>query len=119
MNDIEMLIKRMSFIEEGYLSNGHMRVGNFNDIDKAIELLKERQADKDRIKELEAINAMQEYRINEMDIPKSLVKEAIKELKDDIQFSANPLSIENSKFGIKVLQELLGEKQDLQINKEE
>ena len=31
----------------------------------------------------------------------------IEELKEDIKYSANPLSIDNSKFGIKVLQSLL------------
>ena len=82
MNDIEILIKRMSYIEEGYLNNGHMTVGNFNDIDKAIELLKERQADKDRIKELEKENVhwrgqyyLLSRKINA--IPKSLAKEQI------------------------------------------
>lgn len=32
---------------------------------------------RDRIKELESINAMQEYRINEMDIPRLKVKEIV------------------------------------------
>ena len=31
----------------------------------------------------------------------------LEELKEDIKYSANPLSIDNSKFGIKVLQSLL------------
>ena len=43
--------------------------------DERDELLKERQADKEKIKELEAVNKMQEYRINEMDIPKAKVIE--------------------------------------------
>lgn len=43
--------------------------------DERDELLKERQADKEKIKELEAINKMQEYRINKMDIPIAYVIE--------------------------------------------
>jgi hypothetical protein len=35
------------------------------------------------------------------------IKAIIEELQKDIQYSANPLSIDNSKFGIKVLQSLL------------
>ena len=42
-------------------------------------------------------------------IPKSKVKEKIEELKDDIKYSANPLAIDNSKYAIEILQELLGE----------
>ena len=39
-------------------------------------------------------------------------KAKIEELQDDIKYSANPLSIDNSKFGIKVLQSLL-EKEEI------
>lgn len=35
------------------------------------------------------------------------IKAEIEELQKDIKYSANPLSIDNSKFGIKVLQSLL------------
>lgn len=35
----------------------------------------------------------------------------IEELKEDIKYSANPLSIDNSKFAIKVLQSLLNEEE--------
>ena len=38
---------------------------------------------------------------------KDKIKAEIEELKEDIKYSANPLSIDNSKFGIKVLQSLL------------
>ena len=40
-------------------------------------------------------------------IHKDKIKAKIEELKEDIKYSANPLSIDNSKFGIKVLQSLL------------
>ena len=35
------------------------------------------------------------------------IKAILEELQEDIKYSANPLSIDNSKFGIKVLQSLL------------
>ena len=38
---------------------------------------------------------------------KDKIKAKIEELKEDIKYSANPLTIDNSKFGIKVLQSLL------------
>ena len=38
---------------------------------------------------------------------KNEIKAKIEELQEDIKYSANPLSIDNSKYGIKVLQSLL------------
>lgn len=38
---------------------------------------------------------------------KNKIKAIIEELQEDIKYSANPLSIDNSKFAIKVLQSLL------------
>lgn len=40
---------------------------------------------------------------------KDRTQKEIEELQEDIKYSANPLSIDNSKFGIKVLQSLLKE----------
>lgn len=40
-------------------------------------------------------------------VRKDKIKAKIEELKEDIKYSANPLSIDNLKFGIKVLQSLL------------
>ena len=40
-------------------------------------------------------------------VSKDKIKAKIEELQEDIKYSANPLSIDNSKFGIKVLQSLL------------
>ena len=40
-------------------------------------------------------------------VSKNKIKTIIEELQEDIKYSANPLSIDNSKFGIKVLQSLL------------
>lgn len=42
-------------------------------------------------------------------IPKSKIKEKMELLREDIQYSANPLSIDNSKYAIEVLEELLEE----------
>lgn len=52
------------------------------------------------------INATEE--MLEQYIEKVKVIKVIEELKDYIQHSANPLSIDNSKFAIKILQSLLG-----------
>ena len=71
MNDIEILEDLVNHIR--FDEPAHYGVGLYF---AAIEsILKERQADKEKIKELETINKMQEYRINEMDIPKSKVRE--------------------------------------------
>ena len=48
-----------------------------------------------------------EERIRNKFVNKDKIKAKIEELKEDIKYSANPLSIDNSKFGIKVLQSLL------------
>ena len=45
--------------------------------------------------------------VNKKFIAVDKIKAKIEELKEDIKYSANPLSIDNSKFGIKVLQSLL------------
>lgn len=73
MNDIEVLIKRLGYIEESYLNNHYMSIGNFKDIDEAINLLKERQSDKERIKDLEEINEAHKKENGEL-------REIIKEL---------------------------------------
>lgn len=67
---------------------------------KAIEhILSKLEQDEKRIKELEVANKMQEYRINEMDIPKQKVKDIIEKRK-------NNCTVINS-FVIEVLEELL------------
>lgn len=47
--------------------------------------------------------------VNNSYIPISKLKEKMELLREDIQYSANPLSIDNSKYAIEVLQELLEE----------
>lgn len=45
-------------------------------------------------------------------VSKDKIKAKIEELQEHIKYSANPLSIDNSKFGIKVLQSLLEERRN-------
>ena len=76
-------------------------------------------------KEIEELKQEKEYLncIIESDkdnyINKDKIKAEIEELQEDIKYSANPLSIDNSKFGIKVLQSLLEKKLPTTITKEE
>lgn len=67
-----------------------------------LSLLSKLEQDEKRIKELEVANKMQEYRINEMDIPKQKVKDIIEKRK-------NNCTVINS-FIIEVLEELLEDK---------
>ena len=64
-------------------------------------------------KEIEALKLIQESYKEMIEknnyISKDKIKAEIEELQEDIKYSANPLSIDNSKFGIKVLQSLLKE----------
>lgn len=119
MNDIEILEDFIEGkIEPDKLENykGGYKMGFFytKDLQKAIENLiqrnkeleykyekalddlvkseKERQEDKEKIKELETINKMQEYRINEMDIPKFLVEEKI-EYKENLIFEIENITL--------------------------
>lgn len=48
-----------------------------------LSLLSKLEQDEKRIKELEVANKMQEYRINEMDIPKQKVKEILIEIQEE------------------------------------
>lgn len=84
MNDIERLeeFKSRTIL---YSDVYAIHIEELKKIQRAIEnILKERQADKEKIKELETINKMQEYRINEMDIPKAFIEEEINRLKYDV-----------------------------------
>lgn len=63
-------------------------------------------------KEIEELKKYEKYyeemeEVNKKFIAVDKIKAKIEELKEDIKYSANPLSIDNSKFGIKVLQSLL------------
>jgi len=57
MSEEERLLKSLGYIEESYDDNGYMSIGDFNDITKAIELIKkkDRQLEEktNRIKNLE------------------------------------------------------------------
>ena len=149
MNDIEILEKTMKSLKKHNLN--YIMI-NFNEIEQAIEnLLKERQADKDRINILRdrvqenertlkdltntfakekqkyendidiLMNRIDEYKINtvwkytvkEDYIPKSLVKEKIKEYKSKQDIKDNTVYTfkEVVQTWIELLQELLGEMQ--------
>ena len=65
-------------------------------------------------KEIEELKKYEKYyeemeEVNKKFIAVDKIKAEIEELQEDIKYSANPLSIDNSKFGIKVLQSLLKE----------
>lgn len=112
MNDIEILehLEKMqkTFIEDGLQGYEMVIVNTKNLIENLIQRNKE-------LKEINTIFALEgsrvrlELYIKENYIPKSKIKEKMKLLREDIQYSANPLSIDNSKYAIEVLQELLEE----------
>lgn len=95
-------------------------VYSYKDLDDLEKLEKEteikllRQAIEKQQKEIEELKKYEEgykllsYSLNNY-ISKDKIKAEIEELQEDIKYSANPLSIDNSKFGIKVLQSLLKE----------
>ena len=62
-------------------------------------------------KEIEELKKYEKYyeemeEVNKKFIAVDKIKAKKEELQEDIKYSANPLSIDNSKFGIKVLQSL-------------
>lgn len=119
MNDIEILENMrdniygaMQFEDDYQVSE--LEEKEFHALNSAITALKERQADKDRIKELEKENLhwKGQYHLlsRKIDvIPKSLVKEKIKELTETKGDFATYIATSERK---KVLQELLGESND-------
>lgn len=90
-----------------YVDKHFVPVERYNQLEKEIEELKNKNKKlKDKAKEL--IFEKQELTSALLDsTPNDKIKAKIEELKEDIKYSANPLSIDNSKFGIKVLQSLL------------
>ena len=126
MNDIEILehLEKMqkTFIEDGLQGYEMVIVNTKNLIENLIQRNKDlEQIEKehkeengrlrDRVKELESINAMQEYRINEMDIPRSKLKEKLENLKKDYKeaLEENSTKAFILKCQIEILQELLEE----------
>ena len=110
-SDIDILNALINVYEAG--------LPNCNELlDSEVKALKnvlaERKQDKARIQELEAINKMQEYRINEMDIPKQKVMDKIEELKEVRKIALERKmmsSVESFEIAIGHLEELLeGEK---------
>jgi len=98
----------------------------FTDMQEAIEtIFNLYEKEKVKCRELEAIN----FNVNKNLIEQlettynngvytgqkateEVIKDTIKELEEDIQYSANPLSIDNSKFTIKILKNILGDEEE-------
>ena len=106
---IENLIQRNKDLEqieqEHKEENGRLRKENINLKEKII-----RQQEQLNIANKKILAQKGQLKVvNNSYIPKSKVKEKMELLREDIQYSANPLSIDNSKYAIEVLQELLEE----------
>lgn len=107
--------------EDIKILENYIREWNDTDVEQALQNLIARYKElEDKNKTLETLlqgNLYQMYlyykelagRYQANSISKDKVKEKIEELKDDIKYSANPLAIDNSKYAIEILQELLGE----------
>ena len=120
-------IKEVIYMSDGtkvdYIDINHMDLGGEVSVDvfiRAIETLltayeeeKEKNEELNRLKGFEMLDIFNmgkqssRQRIEFDYVDKEKIKAGIEELKEDIKYSANPLSIDNSKFGIKVLQSLL------------
>ena len=106
---IENLIQRNKNLEqiekEHKEENGRLREENINLKEKIV-----RQQEQLNIANKKILAQKGQLKVvNNSYIPKSKVKEKMELLREDIQYSANPLSIDNSKYAIEVLQELLEE----------
>ena len=108
-NLIENLIQRNKDLEqiekEHKEENGRLREKNINLKEKII-----RQQEQLNIANKKILAQRGQLKVvNNSYIPISKLKEKMELLREDIQYSANPLSIDNSKYAIEVLQELLEE----------
>lgn len=84
-----------------------------NNIKRQLKIIELNRTIRKQSKEIEELNKSDESKeqssMNYYNLYKELVdkiKTIIEELQEDIKYSANPLSIDNSKFAIKVLQSL-------------
>lgn len=106
---IENLIQRnkdLKEIEKEHKEeNGRLREKNINLKEKII-----RQQEQLNIANKKILAQRGQLKVvNNSYIPISKLKEKMELLREDIQYSANPLSIDNSKYAIEVLEELLEE----------
>lgn len=106
---IENLVKRNKDLEqiekEHKEENGRLREKNINLKEKII-----RQQEQLNIANKKILAQRGQLKVvNNSYIPISKLKEKMELLREDIQYSANPLSIDNSKYAIEVLEELLEE----------
>ena len=101
-------------IEQLELEVKVLRANNKGLKDKIDEQSKEIEELKEKTKKCEYYEMVADE-LYKNSVSKDKIKAKIEELQDDIKYSANPLSIDNSKFGIKVLQSLL-EKEEIYGN---
>lgn len=106
---VENLIQRNKDLEEieqeHKEENGRLREKNINLKEKII-----RQQEQLNIANKKILAQRGQLKVvNNSYIPISKLKEKMELLREDIQYSANPLSIDNSKYAIEVLEELLEE----------
>lgn len=106
---IKNLIQRNKDLEqiekEHKEENGRLREENINLKEKII-----RQQEQLNIANKKILAQRGQLKVvNNSYIPISKLKEKMELLREDIQYSANPLSIDNSKYAIEVLEKLLEE----------
>ena len=79
---------------------------DFKSIEILLNLIEKQSKEIEELKKYEEGYKLLSYSLDNY-TSKDKIKAEIEELQEDIKYSANPLSIDNSKFGIKVLQSLL------------
>lgn len=106
INTLEERNKDLEEIEKEHKEeNGRLREKNINLKEKII-----RQQEQLNIANKKILAQRGQLKVvNNSYIPISKLKEKMELLREDIQYSANPLSIDNSKYAIEVLEELLEE----------
>ena len=106
----KILIKKLRYCEQEYEQDGYLSVGKFEAIKEAVNLIEKQSKEIEELKKPKYVINCKTNEITKLTndfVSKDKIKAKIEELKEDIKYSANPLSIDNSKFGIKVLQSLL------------
>ena len=107
-------LERIDYIQDFIIENGQYNA-DVNDMEyfsRIVNLIEKQSKEIEELKlRNEALGDITIYN-QKNSVSKDKIKAKIEELQDDIKYSANPLSIDNSKFGIKVLQSLL-EKEEI------
>ena len=101
----KILIKKLRYCEQEYEQDGYLSVGKFEAIKEAVNLIEKQSKEIEELKKPKYVINCKTNEITKLTndfVSKDKIKAKIEELKEDIKYSANPLSIDNSKFGIKV-----------------